>query len=118
MEPTVQVAIIGVATTMITTTGVIIVAFVNNRRERSSAATGGVESTLRERITLKDEQLQDLRDDKARLQARLDVALEALDEKDILVQHLRDELVAKDIEIQRLTRECRDLGHDKEGMGP
>lgn len=92
MEPTVQVAIVGIATTFITTLGVILAAFVNNKRERTGSAAGGVEQTLRERITLKDEQLSDLREDKTGLQVKLDSALTALDEKDQLVEYLRKEL--------------------------
>lgn len=64
-DPTVQVAIIGVFATFITTMGVIIVAVINNRKERTGAAEEGIESSLRERIVLRDEQIAELRADLA-----------------------------------------------------
>lgn len=93
-DPTVQVAIIGVMTTMITTAGVIIAAMVNNRRERTGSSAAGIEATLRERITLRDEQILDLREEKADLRARLDTALAENEEKTLLIRHLREELAA------------------------
>lgn len=95
MDPTVQVAVVGIVTTLITTAGVVLAAIVNNRRERAGSANSGVEAALRERIVLKDEQLQDLRNDVRLLQARLDEALTALDEKTMLVQHFKKELEAR-----------------------
>lgn len=112
MEPTVQVAVIGILTTLITTAGVVIAAIVNNKRERTSSASGGVEAALRERITLKDEQLADLREDKIILQRRLDEALAVLDEKDMLVKHLRRELADVHAEIDRLNAEIARLRHN------
>lgn len=91
-DPTVQVAIIGVMTTLITTAGVIIAAMVNNRRERSGSSQAGIEATLRERITLRDEQILDLREEKADLRTRLDAALAENEEKTLLIRHLREEL--------------------------
>lgn len=60
-DPTVQVAAVGIFTTLITTVGVIIVAIINNRKERGGAANEAVEETLRERILLRDEQIMDLK---------------------------------------------------------
>jgi hypothetical protein len=91
-DPTVQVAFIGVVTTFITTIGVILVAVMNNKRERRSAADVGVEVTLRERLTLRDEQIAELREDKADLRERLDAALEEVQEKTALVVMLQQEL--------------------------
>lgn len=105
MEPTVQVAIIGIFTTLITASGVVIAAIVNNKRERTGAAAGGVESTLRERLLLKDERLVDLQEDKARLQARLDEALEANDENVQLTEMLRSEMAVKEQQIETLRAE-------------
>lgn len=65
MEATVQVALIGIITTIVTTLGVIVAAIVNSKRERSNAAESAMERTLRERIVLRDEQLADLREDVA-----------------------------------------------------
>lgn len=93
-DPSVQVAIVGVLTTIITTSGVVLAAIVNNKRERTGSAGAGIEATLRERILLRDEQLADLRADKAALQARLDECLVEIDEKTTLIKHLRDELAA------------------------
>lgn len=64
-DPTVQVAVVGILTTFITTAGVIIVAVLNNKKERTDAAQEGIEETLRERILLRDEQIQDLKDEVA-----------------------------------------------------
>lgn len=91
-DPTVQVAMVGVMTTLITTLGVIFVAIVNNRKERSGAADEGVEATLRERLTLRDEQILDLREDIVNLKNRLVHAQEENQEKTDLIEHLTGEL--------------------------
>jgi len=104
-DPTVQVAAIGIITTLITTVGVILVAIMNNKRERGGAADAGVEVTLRERITLRDEQLLELRDEKKDLVHRLDTALAEVEEKTWLIRHLREEL----------TTARRDEADDKAG---
>jgi len=91
-DPTVQVAAIGILTTLITTLGVITVAVLNNKRERGGAADAGVEATLRERLALRDEQILDLREEKTDLRTRLDAALEENEEKTMLIRHLREEL--------------------------
>lgn len=46
LDPTVQVAVVSVFATGITTLGIILVAVINNRKERSNAANAGVESAL------------------------------------------------------------------------
>jgi hypothetical protein len=63
MDPTVQVAAIGILTTLVTTAGIVVVAIINNRKERGSSAESAMERTLRERILLRDEQIQELRQD-------------------------------------------------------
>jgi hypothetical protein len=68
LDPTVQVAAIGIVTTLVTTTGVVLVAILNNKRERSGSAEAGVVIALRERLALKDEIIRDLRDDKSELE--------------------------------------------------
>ena len=65
MAATVQVAFVGIFTTLLTTTGVIVVAIINNRKERGQAAESAMERTLRERIILRDEQIADLKADLA-----------------------------------------------------
>lgn len=52
IDPNVQVAIVGVFSTIVTTGGVIAVAMANNRKERDKAASAGVESALDERDIL------------------------------------------------------------------
>lgn len=78
LDPTVQVAFVGILTTIITTTGVVVVALVNNKKERGSAAEGAIVATLRERITLREEQILDLRADVA--------------ERDHTITQLREEI--------------------------
>jgi hypothetical protein len=97
-DPTVQVAVVGVLTTLITTLGVIIVAVLNNKKERGDAADEGIAGTLRERITLRDEQILELREEKADLRVQLDKALVENEEKTTLIRHLREELAAKEDE--------------------
>lgn len=46
MDPNVQVALISVLATAVTTFGVVMVALVNNRKERAGAASAGVEAGL------------------------------------------------------------------------
>ena len=52
MDATATAAFASVAATAITTVGVVVTAVINNRRERESAADEGIESVLRERVTL------------------------------------------------------------------
>lgn len=46
MDPNVQVALVSVFATTITTLGVIAVAVINNRKERDNAASAGVDAAL------------------------------------------------------------------------
>lgn len=52
MDPNVQVALVSVIATMITTIGVVVVAVINNRKERGNAASAGVEAGLEESVVL------------------------------------------------------------------
>ena len=52
IDPNVQVALVSVFATMITTLGVITVAIINNRKERAKAADAGVEAGLDEKDVL------------------------------------------------------------------
>ena len=52
MDPNVQVALVSVISTLITTCGVIIVAVKNNQKERTKAAEAGVEAGLDEKDVL------------------------------------------------------------------
>ncbi|SRR6478609_3172067 len=53
LDPNVQVALVSVIATFITTLGVISVAVINNRKERAKAADAGVEAGLDEGDVLK-----------------------------------------------------------------
>lgn len=53
LDPNVQVALVSVFATCITTLGVIAVAVINNRKERAKAADAGVEAGLDEGDVLK-----------------------------------------------------------------
>jgi hypothetical protein len=53
IDPNVQVALITIITTAITTSGVIVAAIVNSRKEKAKAATAGVEAGLDEKDILK-----------------------------------------------------------------
>lgn len=46
MDPNVQVALVSVFATLITTSGVVAVAMINNRKERDKAAGEGVDAAL------------------------------------------------------------------------
>ena len=52
LDPNVQVALVSVIATFITTLGVIDVAVINNRKEREKAADAGVEAGLDEKDVL------------------------------------------------------------------
>lgn len=52
LDPNVQVALVSVFATAITTLGVIAVAVINNRKERTKAADAGVEAGLDEKDVL------------------------------------------------------------------
>lgn len=67
-----QVAVIGVFTTFVTTIGVIIVAIVNSRKATEIASDSSMEQVLHERLLLRDEQIKDLTADKDRLQAEVE----------------------------------------------
>lgn len=71
MDSTVQVAAIGVIATIVTTVGIIVVAMINNRKERGTAAESAMEQVLGQRITLRDEQIADLKQDVAELEEKL-----------------------------------------------
>lgn len=103
MDPSVVVAVTSVATAVVTTAGGVMIAILTNRREAENAAETAVEDSveqanrdkeaaLRERLTLKDEQIEALefkvrnRDEKV---ARLVLELaDAVAERD----HLREKL--------------------------
>lgn len=52
MDPNLQVALVSVMATLITTLGVVVVAVINNRKERTTAASAGVEAGLDEKDVL------------------------------------------------------------------
>lgn len=77
LEPSVQVALIGIVTTAMATGGVVIVALIN--RKSPSPQIGEANEILRQRIELRDEQIEDLHErlrEKDDLISRLMLALE------------------------------------------
>lgn len=101
LDPNVQVALVSVFATTITTLGVIAVAVINNRKERTKAADAGVEAGLDEKdvlsriLTLHSEkdglqkslaavtaERDQLKDENYRLKAQLSRDGPALDETD------------------------------------
>lgn len=97
MDPNLQVAIVGVFATLITTTGVVVVALINNKKERTTAASAGVEAGLDEKDVL--ERMLSLMQENERCQEKIDV--------------LEVRLAARDEEIRRLRAENTQLriGH-------
>ena len=73
-----QVAVVGTITTVITTAGVIMAAAINGRKDHSKSLESVMQQTLRERITLRDEQIADLKYD--------------VDRRDALIRQLQDEI--------------------------
>lgn len=78
LDPNVQVALVSVIATFITTLGVIAVAVINNRKERAKAADAGVEAGLDEKdvltrilalISENDEKDKKILEDSARMAA-------------------------------------------------
>lgn len=79
LDPNVQVALVSVFATFITTLGIIAVAIINNRKERARAADAGVEAGLDEKDVLtrilalisendaKDKELSDMKIENLRL---------------------------------------------------
>ena len=63
MDPTVQVALIGIFVTVITTIGLVVITVINSRKEKSDSAQKALESVHRERLEFKDEIIADLRSD-------------------------------------------------------
>lgn len=47
----------GTIATLLSTLGLVVIAILNNKKERKSAAEASMESALRERIMLRDEQI-------------------------------------------------------------
>lgn len=92
MDPSVQVALIGIITTAIATSGVTFVAILNNRKERGQSAESAVERTLRERITLRDEQIAELREDLKQREQDVAAREEAIRARDKIIVQLREEI--------------------------
>lgn len=71
MDATATAAFASVAATAITTVGVVVTAVINNRRERESAADEGIESVLRERVTLYKELYEEQLEEDEKLKIKL-----------------------------------------------
>lgn len=93
MDPSLLVAVVSIATAAVTTSGGVAVAILTNRREAENAADDSRELTLRERLSLRDEQIA---------------------ERDRAIAN-RDEMIrSRDAEIQRLNRELASARKDRE----
>lgn len=68
MDPTVQVAALGIIATSITVVGLIAVAIINNKRERGGSADAAIRETYEQRMKLRDERISVLLDQIAALE--------------------------------------------------
>lgn len=94
IDPNVQVALVSVLATTVTTMGVIAVAIINNRKERAKAANAGVEAGLNERDVL--EQLLALMNENAQLKTESTRKDKRISELRAERDALRKELQAKE----------------------
>lgn len=69
MDPTIIVAILALGGTILTVGGSIAVAVYTTRKSSTTAAESSLEKTLRERILLRNEQIEELKEDKRELLA-------------------------------------------------
>ena len=88
-DPAVQVAAIGIITTIITTIGVVVVALISSWRKGKEE---GSDAALRERIGVLNDRIADLQYDKASLRDRLDDAIADSEAKSIIIRRLRNGL--------------------------
>lgn len=93
MDPNVQVALVSVIATTITTLGVVMVAVINNRKERTKAANAGVEACLDEGEVL--EKLLALIDENNRKEATITTLRRQLRESRAREADLREQLHSK-----------------------
>lgn len=92
MDPNVQVALVSVIATTITTLGVVMVAVINNRKERTKAANAGVEAGLDEELL---EHLLELIDENNRKEATITTLRRQLRESRAREADLREQLHSK-----------------------
>lgn len=57
----------GTVATLLSTLGLVVIAILNNKKERKGSAEASMEAALRERILLRDEQINELKEDKVEL---------------------------------------------------
>lgn len=74
MDPTIAVALVGLGGIFVTSVAGILVAIITNRREKGQAAETSLEKVLREKISLRDEQITDLKEELAE-QKELNIVL-------------------------------------------
>lgn len=89
-DPTVQISIIGIITTLITTIGVVLVAALTSRKAVDDHRDDDMEASLRERIALRDDQIADLRADREALRDRLEDALAENRRSRTIIARLRE----------------------------
>lgn len=98
MDTTVLIAVIALCGTALTVAGGIIVAIITSGKESKSSATSALEKALRERLILRDEQIEDLKQDLAQCE-------EKGTRKDAVITQLMKEKASRDIELERRGRE-------------
>lgn len=100
MDPVIAVAIFSFLGVMVTATAGVIVAIMTNAKERKQASESTMEKALRERLTLRDEQLDDLKEElaeeKARHQLDLTRAEARYHQLEAVIAELRNRKVIRD----------------------
>lgn len=100
MDPVIAVAIFSFLGVVVTATAGVIVAIFTNTKERKQASESTMEKALRERLVLRDEQLEDLREElieeKARHQKDLMKAEARYHQLEAVIAELRNRKVIRD----------------------
>lgn len=97
MDPLAEASLFGVGGTFLMTVGAIAAAVINSKTERKGSAENALEKTLRERLTLKDEIITDLRSDIEELER--DVA-----DRDEVIEKRDEAIAARDTLIEEYRR--------------
>lgn len=102
MDPATTVAVFSFAGVVVTVLGGAVVAIYTNRSEKKTTAETAMEKTLRERIILRDEQIEDLKAD----------VREAEDAKAVTEEKLSVKII-ENRELKRQIRELEERLHDE-----
>ena len=88
-DPAVQVALVGIITTIITTIGVVVVALIASWHRGKGE---GPDAALRDRIDILSDRIADLQYDQASLRDRLEDVTAQSEAKSIIIRRLRNGL--------------------------